>query len=63
MILFPRLTETTTEVGEALDHVVLDPVGAWLALVSARSAVPGWDLLWSVSVLRSSWPVNQVNRL
>jgi len=32
-----RATDTTSDFGETLDHKLLDPLGAWLALLAARS--------------------------
>ena len=55
-----RQSDTTSDLGEWLDHAVLDPTGAWLALLAARSALPSWDWLWLVSALRSMWPVSQL---
>ena len=31
-----RGTDTTSQLGEALDHKILDPLGAWMALLAAR---------------------------
>ena len=30
------LSGTTSQLGDTLDHVILDPLGAWLALMAAR---------------------------
>ena len=43
-----RGTDTTSQLGEALDHKILDPLGAWMALLAARwedETVEGFLLL------------------
>ena len=55
-----RATNTTSDLGKILDHDLLDPLGAWLSLLGARSAIPEWDLLWCAVVLRSVWPLQDV---
>ena len=30
------LSGTTSQLGDTLDHMILDPLGAWLALMAAR---------------------------
>ena len=55
-----RATNTTSDLGKMLDHDVLDPLGAWLALLGARSAVPEWDLLCCAALLRSVWPLQDM---
>ena len=55
-----RCTGTTSVLGSWLDHTLLDPLGCWLSLLGARSAIPECDLLWCIAGVRSVWPLQDM---
>ena len=61
-----RATDTTSQMGEVLDHKLLDPMGAWMALLAARQedqTVEGFDFTHGFMSLNSTIILDNCFRL